>query len=75
MILRVHGLKWYLGTSSRAAGTFNICACFYLCDRVDNVSSEGEQEQVYEELNQQFARKASGLLPLHVPFFIPIIAR
>ena len=36
---------------------FLFVVCFYLCKRVDNVSFERNQEQVYEEENQQFGKE------------------
>ena len=48
---------------------FLFCAYFCLCDHVDNVPFEGNQEQVLDEEINNLARKASGLPPLHVLFY------
>ena len=36
---------------------------FYLCDRVDDVPFEGDQEQAYEEDFQQLAEEGKWLSP------------
>ena len=47
---------------------------FCLCDRVDDVPFEGEQEQVYEEENQQLNEEGKWISPFTCSVLIPIIA-
>ena len=49
---------------------FLILSCMLcLCDRVNDVPFEGEQEQAYEEENQQLNEEGKWISPpLHVPF-------
>ena len=42
-----------------------------LCDRVDNVSFEQEQEQAYEEENQQLNEEGKWIFPLCMFHFDP----
>ena len=41
---------------------------FYLCDCVDDLPFEGDQEQVYKEENQQFGEEGKWPPPLHILF-------
>jgi hypothetical protein len=45
-----------------------------LCDRVDNVPFEGDQEQAYEEDFQQLAEEGKWLSLSAYSDFIPLIA-
>ena len=42
-----------------------------LCDRVDDVPFEGEQEQAYEEENQQLNEEGKWIFPLYMFHFDP----
>jgi len=54
---------------------FLILYClFFLCDRVDDVPFEGEQEQVYEEENQQFDEEGKWTSASTCSILIPTIA-
>ena len=54
---------------------FLILSCMLcLCDRVDDVPFEGEQEQVYEEENQQLNEEGKWISPSTCSVLIPIIA-
>ena len=47
---------------------------FFLCDRVDDVPFEQEQEQAYEEENQQLNEEGKWISPSTCSILIPIIA-
>ena len=54
---------------------FLILSCMLcLCDRVDDVPFEGEQEQAYEEEFQQLAKEGKWTSPPAYFIFVPIIA-
>ena len=54
---------------------FLILSCMLcLCDRVDDVPFEGEQEQVYEEENQQLNEEGKWISPSTCSILITIIA-
>ena len=42
-----------------------------LCDRVDDVPFEQEQEQAYEEENQQLNEEGKWIFPLYMFYFDP----
>ena len=44
---------------------------FCLCDHVDDVPFEGEQEQAYEEENQQLNEEGKWIFPLYMFHFDP----
>ena len=44
---------------------------FCLCDCVDDVPFEGEQEQAYEEENQQLNEEGKWIFPLYMFHFDP----
>jgi len=51
---------------------FLILSCMLcLCDHVDDVPFEGEQEQAYEEENQQLNEEGKWIFPLYMFHFDP----
>jgi hypothetical protein len=53
---------------------FRIFCMFCLCDRVDDVPFERDQEQQYEEENQRFDEEGKWTSPPTCSIFVPRIA-
>ena len=61
--MRTTSLAAYLSLFLLFVVLFFVFYLFCLCERVDNASFEGNQEQVYEEENQQFGKEGKWTSP------------